>query len=286
MEPRQFSTWAAKTIALIGKLPATLEDRAIVVSMRRRRSDEKITALRLSRRSDDRLARQAARWVADNAEVLRQADPAMPPEITSDRSADNWRPLLVIADLAGSEWPEKARRAAVALEAGKGEDAESSRTLLLADLRALFEEQQVDKLPSTEIVDHLVGLEERPWGEFSRGRPLTPQTLARLLRPFGVRPKTIRQGDQTPKGYALEDFQDAFTRYLPPTFPLGPATPPHSRQTPGFRANQPATSTSDVADEKARQPSKNEACGVVAAERGAASPWADETVPLPSEVIL
>ena len=35
-----FSTWGARMIALIGRLPATLEDRAIVLLMRRRAPDE------------------------------------------------------------------------------------------------------------------------------------------------------------------------------------------------------------------------------------------------------
>ena len=35
-EPRQFSTWAAVAIALIGKLPETLQDRSILIRMRRR----------------------------------------------------------------------------------------------------------------------------------------------------------------------------------------------------------------------------------------------------------
>jgi len=35
-EPRRFSTWAAKAVALIGHLPDTLADRSLVVPMRRR----------------------------------------------------------------------------------------------------------------------------------------------------------------------------------------------------------------------------------------------------------
>jgi hypothetical protein len=45
---------------------------------------------------------------------------------------------------------------------------------------------------------------------------LTPNALARLLRPFGIRSKKLRVGDSTPNGYELEHFQDAFGRYLPP----------------------------------------------------------------------
>src|SRR5262249_48117462 len=39
--PRRFSTWCAKAIALIGRLPSTIEDRSIVINMRRKSRDEK-----------------------------------------------------------------------------------------------------------------------------------------------------------------------------------------------------------------------------------------------------
>ena len=52
----------------------------------------------------DLLRRRAARWVADHLPALQAADPAVPDEL-DDRQADNWRPLLAIADEAGGEWP-------------------------------------------------------------------------------------------------------------------------------------------------------------------------------------
>ncbi|MDZ4344010.1 MAG: toprim domain-containing protein, partial [Candidatus Binatia bacterium] len=45
-EPRLFKTWAPKAVALIGKLSATLEDRAIVIAMRRRAPGEIVARLR------------------------------------------------------------------------------------------------------------------------------------------------------------------------------------------------------------------------------------------------
>ena len=45
-EPRLFSTWGARMIALIGRLPATLEDRAIVLPMRRRAPGETVERIR------------------------------------------------------------------------------------------------------------------------------------------------------------------------------------------------------------------------------------------------
>src|SRR5262249_52937880 len=45
-KPRLFSPWGARRIALIGRLPATLEDRAIVLPMRRRAPDEAVDRIR------------------------------------------------------------------------------------------------------------------------------------------------------------------------------------------------------------------------------------------------
>ena len=49
------------------------------------------------------LARRAARWAADHLDALSGADPDVPAEL-HDRAADNWRPLLAVADLASGGW--------------------------------------------------------------------------------------------------------------------------------------------------------------------------------------
>ena len=49
---------------------------------------------------------------------------------------------------------------------------------------------------------------------------MTPTQLARLLKPFSVSSRTVRlEGQGLSKGYLLEDFADAFERYLPPLPP-------------------------------------------------------------------
>src|SRR5262249_40181166 len=101
-EPRLFPTGGARRIALMGHLPPTLEDRAIVLPMRRRAPGEMVERIRrdgLLRRLDP-LRRRAARWVADHPAALQAADPAVPARL-HDRQADNWRPLLAIADAGG-----------------------------------------------------------------------------------------------------------------------------------------------------------------------------------------
>jgi putative DNA primase/helicase len=45
-EPRRFSTWGPKAIAIIGSLPDTLADRSIVVELQRKSASERVEKLR------------------------------------------------------------------------------------------------------------------------------------------------------------------------------------------------------------------------------------------------
>ena len=85
-EPVQFSTYAATAIAMIGRLPATLEDRSIAIELRRRRSDEEIEEFDFDKTPHlDQLARKATRWAEDNRMAVAEArardgDPPQSPE--------------------------------------------------------------------------------------------------------------------------------------------------------------------------------------------------------------
>ena len=67
----EFSTWAAMVLALIGKVPRTVEDRAIIIPQQRRAPHESVERLRLDRLQEfEPLCRKAARWVKDHAEEI------------------------------------------------------------------------------------------------------------------------------------------------------------------------------------------------------------------------
>jgi putative DNA primase/helicase len=261
-EPRQFSTWAPVAIACIGKLPGTVTDRSIIVRMKRRRRDERLERLRIDRQhAFGELCRRCARWVKDHYTTLADADPAMP-EMLNDRAADNWRPLLSIADAAGGEWPEQARRVAMILAGLDNGDDSSVLVMLLTDLRAIFAERQVDRLPSEKMCDALAKLEHRPWPEWKAGKPITQRQLAKLLAPLQIIPGTIRlDSGQTPKGYYLDAFADAFARYLPAADAVDPPHRHNPQESEKNRQSRSATGSSDVADRNLKNPSDSAPCG-------------------------
>ena len=228
LEVRAFDVHAPMAIAGIGRLPGTIESRCIRVAMQRRRRSEVIRPI------DDRtralaagLCRKAARWVSDHADKLRAARPDMGDLI--NRRADLWRPLYAIADAAGGDWPALARAAQATLAAGADNDADSLGEQLLADLRDVFNEWVAEQRPATarpedatemesaEIVNRLTAMEGRPWADLPGRRPgpLTTARLARLLKPFGIRPGDIGPEDARKKGYKILAFADAFERHLP-----------------------------------------------------------------------
>ena len=112
----------------------TLEDRSIILRLQRKTPGESVERWRVDR--TDSLAdlrRQIARWVDDHETELANADPTMP-EALHDRAADNWRPLVAIADRAGGKWPERTRQTIQVIEAVEADDEDLSG-LLLRDLR-------------------------------------------------------------------------------------------------------------------------------------------------------
>ena len=222
-EPRRFSTWAPKVIAMIGKLPGTLQDRAIVIQMRRRERSETVEPLRLDQLDRyEMLRRKVWTFAQQSVDMLREVDPAVP-DALDDRAQDNWRPLLAIADLAGAEWSRRARTTALLLESGVTEDALGVQ--LLGDLRAILGQSRESKLPSETLVKRLGELGDRPWSEYRRGNAISQRQLATLLKPFGISPKAFWIDKKTVRGYSAASFEDAFRRYLPQTDPQGQQEP-------------------------------------------------------------
>lgn len=251
-KPRRFSAWCPKAIALIGELPATLADRSIQVKLRRRLMTEQVDRFRPSKFDGTPIRGRILRWMKDHQIELTSETET--PASLNDRAADNWQPLITLAAAAGGDWPGKARGAAMALS-GETED-EAAGVMLLVDVVYIFEDLASDYLPSSEIIQHLVAMEMRPWLDWHHGKPITARHLARLLAGFGIAPGTKRFGEKTARGYSREQFTEPAARYTH----FRPDTPTHpligAASSPFLIRN----TNSDVPDHKTRQPAGGAGC--------------------------
>lgn len=225
------STFAMAALAGIGTMPDTIEDRAVVIRMRRRAPGESVAPYRMRRDRPglDDLRVRLNRWVGANLRDLELAIPVMPIE---DRAADLWEPLIAVADLAGGHWPEDAREASLILSEDREANARQSvQSRLLADCRTAFGD--ANALPSAVLLDRLKEDPEAPWATYGN-TGLNPRRLAELLREFDITSRTMRLDTGQAKAYTRADFADAWDRYCPTEPAPGqadvPSQPPHPSQ--------------------------------------------------------
>jgi hypothetical protein len=196
---------------MIGTLPDTLQDRAIVIKLKRKAPGER--AVKLSIDFEDEcleLRRKCQRWADDNLERLSMTSPDVP-KTNNDRMTDNWMPLFAIAEVAGGDWPELIKSSMMKM-LDVSEDEISQ--MLLEDIQEIFNSNVAERMFSDDLVEALKEKSERPWCDWNRGKGLTQNGLARLLKPFGVKSKTIRIDENLKKGYELDNLRDAFKRYI------------------------------------------------------------------------
>lgn len=212
---KDFSCFAPKAIAGIGKIPDTVASRSIVIELRRKTAGESVAKFR--KRDVDAAAKplreRLERWAASGAlEALSAARPMLPDGL-SNRQEDISEPLAAIADLAGSEWPERLRRSLVAIFGSAPSEDSSLGVQLLSDIRAAFGTQ--DRIPSAELACALCEMEGQPWAEWAHGKGMNADRLAKQLKKFSIAPRTIRIGNTTLRGYERSWFEDAWSRYCP-----------------------------------------------------------------------
>jgi putative DNA primase/helicase len=222
-EPEFFETFGPKAIGLKGlKVPDTTLSRSIIIEMSRKLpGDKAVSFAHVDDAELSNMRRHLARFSVDNMERLRASCPEMP-EGFANRLEANWKLLLAIAELC--DLGDRARKAATALS--RRADEASLGVELLRDIRDMFAASNADRLRSDDITNKLAEMADRPWSEMPySGKPITQLQLAKLLKPYGVRPEQVRFGELTFKGYMRQRFETAF-RYIPDEHI---ASPPHNR---------------------------------------------------------
>jgi hypothetical protein len=162
------------------------------------------------------------------------------PTGVEDRNADVWEALLTVADVAGGQWPNRARVSAVTDVTDIRGRTLSLGIILLRDLRTVFEQAKTDRLSTVAILDELTVMDESPWGDL-RGKPLDARGLSRRLSKYDVKPKVLRQDQEVFKGYELQQLHDAWSRYLDPE-PTRPLEPSESVTSVTTVTDKPVTS--------------------------------------------
>lgn len=232
VETEELPAYCAVALAGLDDLPDTIMTRSVVVRMRRRAPGEHVEPwrLRVNGPEAERLSARIASWCAAVADRLTgDFWPDMPDAVT-DRDADVWEALLVVADLAGGDWPQRARGAAVALVAASRQRTPSLGVLLLRDIKTVFDEAAEDRLTTLRLLAGLNGLDESPWSTIRRGEPLDGRGLSQRLGKYGIGSK-MHAGERGLRGYTQAQFADAWSRYVPDvsatSAPSAPETSPH-----------------------------------------------------------
>jgi len=178
-----------------------------------KRDDEEFVTLR----------RKLLRWSVDNAVTLQAATPEGQ---FNNRIRNNWQLLWAIADLAGGEWPKRARAAALELEIERDEPSEGLR--LLAAIRDIFGARE--SMTSADICAALVADPSGEWADFRGKGPIGQTQLAVLLKQYRIGTEKVSPAGIRLNGYLRAQFQNAFARLL-----QKPAREPDSRTESGAK---------------------------------------------------
>ncbi len=264
-EVRLFSTFtpvAMGGIKLHKVLPATTLSRSVMIELQRAQHSEIEQVFDSKRHTGEflQIGQKLARWTQDNRAKIADAEPSLPAGVYN-RKADKWRPLFAIAEIAGGNWPELAKKALL-FEDKTGETKVSTALQLLSDLREILLPNE-KSISTEEMLKRLSGLDVSPWADYNfresepERRAIQSRQVASLLKDYKIAPGDIRIGGWKGKGYKRFDLEAAWNRYLPPILSVTP------RQTSNCKASSDSSSATIfnyVADSKALKPINGAGC--------------------------
>lgn len=219
-ELHEFSIYSPKVIALIGSLDGVLADRCLPIEMKRKSKNDIVLPYR-SRIVEPRgkkINRKFKTWAAKNKKrIVEIYDDLEPFPIENDRLAELLLPLQAVLLFVNENLVSFLEDYAQQLD---NEDSEkmSAGTLLLNACREIFEEKKNGFVGTSNLILELKERTEEPWGRWNRGETISPESLARILRSYGIQSQRTQKKEKakvkTIRGYYRKDFEDAFLRYL------------------------------------------------------------------------
>ncbi|HEV2381817.1 MAG TPA: DUF3631 domain-containing protein [Terriglobia bacterium] len=214
---QHFSVFCPKAFAAIGNLPETVAHRSIIVRMQRQRpteSVERFTRKRVQPQAQSLKGEITACLGKAKSRIEAAYEACDDLDFLRDREADCWLPLFAVCEVLSPDRMTDLRDCAELLSGQKAEaDVDDSLALrLLSDIRRFWPPAEAN-VSTQDLLTALPMQEHSPWADEFK---LSDRKLARMLRSFGISSRTVRIGDGTAKGYRREDFDAAFSVYLPP----------------------------------------------------------------------
>lgn len=216
-----FNVYGPKALAGIGHLPDTIQDRGLIVRMTKKLDTDVVERLRYRKVKETSapLVKQIEEWASGKGIVLAGVEPDLPEEL-DDRAQDAYEVLIAIADLAGKEWGEKARRSLIELRQVKIPGRESMGVRLLRDLGNFLPAiEKQDVIPTADLLALLYEHGDEPWSEWWRGKDdsygkKASMGLAKLLREYGILPGQHWHDGANKKCYKVEGLLEAYARHM------------------------------------------------------------------------
>lgn len=186
-------------LAGIGRLPATLMSRSLIIRMHR------------STKPMERFTPREQYFAADFYAWAERAvlNPQMPAQLVG-RDADKWRPLIAIAD--SFDLGEIARE--VALQFVNESDISDIEELVLRDTPKVFDRAKTDILSADTLYETLREDEEGEFDVDYDEHKITKRVIGNILAEFQIRSRPHRYKGGTPKRcWFREDFEEMWERY-------------------------------------------------------------------------
>jgi putative DNA primase/helicase len=207
----------AKVVKLHIDIPDSLALRSIPINLHRKKPDENLEhAPDIHFNANDEFAvlrSQIARWTKDHVAEVTELR-SMDFDLGSYTLNSTYLPLFAIAQCISGDVFERAVNASKATIAKTV--SKSEKVQLLENIREILVSKAAKNIPSIELVEALCNRRDWPWNTCKKGKPLDQVYLAEILKGYGVHTLSVWIDGSTKRGFRLEDFEDAFARYLPP----------------------------------------------------------------------
>lgn len=218
MEPTEFELFAP--MALAGKgdiIPDSVKTRGIEIRVQRRLPHERVEDFltKAVNSECEELREWLSSWSDSVGEDCETANVQI--EGVEDRPREVWLPLYAVARLADEEWVDKFHSALTLVTVIQQEAEKPFERQLLEDCLEVCGE--TENIRTESLLNGLKALPERDYKSFRNEKGIDARWLAKKLRLYDIRPKQIRFGDETAKGYSVHEIRKVLERYAPAPTP-------------------------------------------------------------------